>query len=97
MAFTGITLFDFFNLKETEGLKTHFKKFYPATSRGVSFRSEELGNPGILSELAQAKQPLFLHMEAHQGPELSFKPTLLLTGPRPTWHLCSFPSSWLGE
>lgn len=71
MAFTGITLFAFFNLKEIEGLKTHFKKFYLATSRGAAFRSEELGNPGILSELAQAKRPLFLHMEAHQGSELS--------------------------
>lgn len=71
MAFTGITLFDFFNRKEIEGLKTHLKKFYLATCRGVSFRSEVLGNPGILSEPAQAKRPLFSHMEAHQGPELS--------------------------
>lgn len=71
MAFTGITLFDFFNLKEREGLKTHFLKFYLATSRGMSFRSEELGISGILSQLAKAEGPLFLHMEAHQRPELS--------------------------
>lgn len=82
MAFTGVTLFDFFNLKDIEVLKTHFKTFYLATSRGAPCRSEGLGNSGILSQLARTKGPLtVLTRGGSSEARTRLKPKLLLTSP----------------